>query len=196
MNAANEFHLFIFVSCLFWCKQPELHMCFIKIRNIFLSFFNQNNRGRRAQRDVWVFGIVTVEFTPARGFFQVVERRDAATLHPIIEKCLLPRTEVHSDDWGAYRDLDRRINSVGSHSVVVHSRYFVNPRTGTHTQEIESCWNNLKLKQRMKRGIRREDVQSYLDDRMWRQWRGGPQQQIMANFLQALASQFDCFIAL
>ena len=49
-------------------------------------FLSQNNRGRRAERDVWVFGIVTTEYTPCRGYFQVVKHRDAATLHPIIEK--------------------------------------------------------------------------------------------------------------
>ena len=42
-------------------------------------FLSQNNRGRRAERDVWVFGIVTTEYTPCRGYFQVVKRRDAAT---------------------------------------------------------------------------------------------------------------------
>ena len=156
-------------------------------------FLSQNNRGRRAEQDVWVFGIVSTEYTPCRGYFQVVKRRDAATLHPIIEKCIRPGTEVHTDDWGAYRNLDQRLNNVATHRVVNHSRYFIDPRTGIHTQEAESCWATLKLKQVMKRGIRRKDMQSYLDDRMWRQWRGGPHQQIMSNFLHALAAQFDNF---
>ena len=119
--------------------------------------------------------------------------RDTATLHPIIEKCTRPGTEVHTDDWGAYRNLDQRLNNVARHRVVNHSRYFVDPRTGIHTQEAESCWATLKLKQVIKRGIRRKDMQSYLDDKMWRQWRGGPRQQIMSNFLHALAAQFDNF---
>ena len=161
--------------------------------HIISSFFSQNNRGRRAERDVWVFGLVTTEYTPCRGYFKVVKRRDAATLHPIIERCIRPGTEMHTDDWGAYRNLDRRLNNVATHRVVNHSRYFVDPRTGVHTQEAESCWATLKLKQVMKRGIRRKDMQSYLDDRMWRQWRGGPRQHIMRNFLHVLAGQFDDF---
>ena len=48
-------------------------------------FLSQNNRGRRAEQDVWVFGIVTTKYTPCRGYFQVVKCRDAATLHPIME---------------------------------------------------------------------------------------------------------------
>ena len=46
----------------------------------------QFNRGRRAARDTWVFGIVTTEYTPARGYFEVVDTRDVATLHPIINQ--------------------------------------------------------------------------------------------------------------
>ena len=117
----------------------------------------QYNRGRRAARDKWVFGIVTTEFSPARGYFEVVDRRDVATLHPVIARCIQPGTEIHTDDWAAYRNIDRQINDVGAHQGVVHRRNFVDPRTGVHTQEIEYCWNNLKLGQKMRRGIRRED---------------------------------------
>lgn len=140
--------------------------------------------------DKWVFGIVSAEFRPARGYFQVVERRDAATLHPIIERCVRPGTEVHSDDWAAYRNLDQQINNVGAHQVVVHRRHFVDPTTGVHTQEIESCWNNLKLGQKARRGITRDDMQSYLDERMWRQWRGGSHRQILQNFLIVIPRQY------
>ncbi|XP_068733300.1 uncharacterized protein [Montipora capricornis] len=111
------------------------------------------NRGRRAARDTWVFGMVTTEFSPARGYFEVVDRRDAATLHPIISRCVRPGTEVHTDDWASYRNLDQRINNVGAHQVVVHRRHFVDPATGVHTQEIESCWNNLKLGLKTHRGM-------------------------------------------
>lgn len=157
------------------------------VTNLYVSF--QYNRGRRA-RDAWVFGIVTTEFSPARGYFQVVERRDIATLDPIISKCIRPGTEVSSDDWAAYRGMARRINNVATHRVVVHARHFVDPVTGAHTQEIESCWISLKLEQKTRRGIRKADLQSYLDERMWRQWRGGHHRQIMQNFLAILPPQY------
>jgi len=149
----------------------------------------QYNRGRRA-RDAWVFGIVTTEFSPARGYFQVVERRDIATLDPIISKCIQPGTEVSTDDWPAYRGMARRINNVAAHRIVVHARHFVNPVNGVHTQEIESCWNGLKPGQKARRGIKKEDLPSYLDERMWRQWRGGNHRQIMQNFLAILPPQY------
>ena len=132
----------------------------------------QYGRGRRAAHDTWVFGLITTEYRPARGYFKVVKRRNAATLLPIVERCLLPGSEVHTDDWGAYRGL-ARLPNVWRHKVVVHANNFVDPRTGVHTQEVESCWNQLKLGQKQRRGLRRKDLQSYLDERMWRQWRGG-----------------------
>ena len=134
---------------------------------------------RRRARDAWVFGIVTTKFSPARGYFQVVERRDIATLDPIISKCIQPGTEVSSDDWAAYRGMAWCINNVPMQRVVVHVRHFVDTVTGVHTQEIESCWNSLKLEQKTRRGIRKTDLQSYLDERKWHQWRGGHHRQIM-----------------
>ena len=129
-------------------------------------------------------------FTPARGYFQVVERRDAVTFHPIIARCVRPGTEVHTDDWAAYRNMDRQINNVAAHQAVVHRRHFVDPVTGVHTQEVESCWNNLKLGQKMRRGLNREDLRAFLDEQMWRQWRGESRQQAFRNFLAVLPLQF------
>ena len=38
--------------------------------------------------------------------------------------------------------------------------------------------------------MKKEDLQSYLDEQMWRQWRGGPYRQIMQNFLAMLPSLY------
>ena len=79
----------------------------------------QGNRGRRARRDNWVFGVVSTAYSPARGYFEVVDRRDRATLMPILQRVLLPGTEVHSDDWGAYSNLPAHAPTVQTHRVVV-----------------------------------------------------------------------------
>ena len=149
----------------------------------------QYNRGRRAARESWVFGIVSVEYTPARGYFQVVERQDAATLLPIVQTCLLPGTEVHTDDWAAYNRLIGLPN-VSGHQVVEHAHTFVDPRTGVHTQEVQFTWSQLKLGWNRRKGLRRQDLQSYLDERMWRQWRGESYDVIMRNFLAIWLLQF------
>ena len=67
-------------------------------------------------------------------------RRDAATLLPIIQAHSAPGTIIHSDEWSAYR----RVSSLPTHSTVNHSLHFVDPATGTHTQNIESYWGRVK----------------------------------------------------
>ena len=85
--------------------------------------------------------MINTETRPSRGFFQVVDRRDRATLLPILERCLQPGSVVYTDDWGAYSNLERHLpNHVGHHHVVVHRDNFIDPATGVHTQEAESAW--------------------------------------------------------
>ena len=113
-------------------------------------FLSQNNRGRRAEQDVWVFGFVTTKYTPCRGYFQVVKRRDAATLHPIIENVFVWALKC-THDWGAYSNLDQRLHIVATQRVAKHSRYFVDPYTGIDTKEAESFW---AIHKRLNRSIK------------------------------------------
>ena len=78
------------------------------------------HRGHPPRTDVWVFGMVDVSHSPALGFMQVVPRRDAATLLPIIQQHLHPGTEVHSDEWAAYRQV-QQLPPVTQHLTVNHS---------------------------------------------------------------------------
>ena len=36
---------------------------------------------------------------------RIVEKRDRDTLIPIIQECIAQGTEIHSDEWGAYRGI-------------------------------------------------------------------------------------------
>ena len=60
--------------------------------------------GRRRQEGPWVFGMLLV----GTGEFRlvVVDRRDAVTLTPIICRHIAAGSEIHSDEWAAYRQLD------------------------------------------------------------------------------------------
>ena len=58
------------------------------------------------------------------------------------------------------------------------------------TSVAESAWIQLKLGQKRRKWLRREDIQSYLDERMCRQWRGGSYRLIMRNFLAIFPLQF------
>ena len=142
---------------------------------------------------MWVFGVLSCDTRPAKGYFEVVTKRDRDTLLPILAKCLLPGSEVHTDDWGAYEGMEQHLpNHVARHRVVVHADNFVDPVTGVHTQEAESAWANLKAPIKQRRGIPTEDLQVYLNERMWRQWRG--QNEVIANFLLVLASQYTYYV--
>lgn len=122
------------------------------------------HRGRISDHQTWVFGIVDTSFSPARGFMKVVESRNKLTLLPIIENICLPGTIIHSDQWAAYRE----ISDLGfKHDTVNHSENFINPSNGVHTQHIESYWNKQKLKIKAMKGIKKEKLQSYLDEYMW-----------------------------
>ena len=102
---------------------------------------------------------------------QLVEKRDRATLLPIITRHTLPGTTIYSDCWAAYNKVGELPNVV-HHGTVNHSRHFVDPQTGVHTQAIESYWARAKSKLKRMRGTRKEILPSYLDEFMWRERRG------------------------
>ena len=64
---------------------------------------------------------------------------------PILKKIILPGTTIISDKWKAYIDLDFHLEECEMHYTVNHSKNFVDPDTGAHTQDIENLWNHLKL---------------------------------------------------
>ena len=72
-----------------------------------------------------------------------VDRRDAKTLIPIIRKNILPGTEIVSDEWKAYKGLNKEGYI---HYEVNHTENFVNPKNGMHSQLIECLWGVSKLR--------------------------------------------------
>ncbi len=114
-----------------------------------------------------MFGMVDTSVTPALGYMEIVPERTAATLLPIIQQHVKPGTIVHSDEWASYRRVSS-LPAVAQHSTVNHSITFVNPTTGTHTQNVESYWNRVKTKFKRMKGVHEVMLPSYLDEFMWR----------------------------
>ena len=136
------------------------------------SLFNHKpkyQRGRRppAHREQWVFGLVDCTTTPAVGYMELVDKRDAATLLPIISRHTKPGTIVHSDQWRAYASIGQMPGL--THGTVNHSVNFVDPSTGIHTQTIESYWSRAKAKLKVMRGTQMQYLPSYLDEYMWKE---------------------------
>ena len=136
---------------------------------------------------MWVFGLVDTSHTPALGYMEVVRRRDAATLLPIITAHTAPASVIHSDQWAAYRGV-QTLPTVAAHGVVNHSLHFVEPTTGVHTQNVESYWARVKTKLKRMKGCHAHQLPSYLDEFMWRERYGKTArdtlQNIMANISQ------------
>ena len=75
-----------------------------------------------------------IERVTGNSFLVEVEKRDAATLVPLIQQCIWPGSVIFSDEWQAYSSLQ----SLGyTHHTVNHSQNFVDPNTGAHTQTVE-----------------------------------------------------------
>lgn len=72
-----------------------------------------------------------------------VQRRDAATLIPIIKAHVLPGTSIWTDEWRAYTRLE---DHGFFHSTVNHSEAYVDPFTRVNTQLIECLWGHIKHK--------------------------------------------------
>lgn len=125
---------------------------------------NARNHGARVDGP-WVFGLR--QGNDCRYFH--VERRDKATLLPIIKRECKVGSEIHSDEWAAYRCLPAE---GFVHETVNHQRNYVDPMTGAHTQAIERSWLDAKIKiLRKMRGVPVATFQSHLDYFCWRMYR-------------------------
>ena len=117
-----------------------------------------------------LFGMAACTSNLALGFMQIVDRRNAEMLLPIIQRHFLPGSIVYSNQWAAYN----RVGNIAGleHHTVNHTLRFVDPVTGVHTQNIESYWNRCKTKIKSMKGIRRHMLPGYLDEFMWREQAG------------------------
>jgi len=121
------------------------------------------NRGRLVDGH-WIFGIVERDSKNYRLEICPQNKRDEKTLLSLLQRHVLPGTIIYSDMWKAYHNLQHHGYV---HGVVNHSRNFVDPDTGVHTNTIESCWR--PLKNRIERGgVGKESkLAQHLCEYMW-----------------------------
>lgn len=98
------------------------------------------NRGRIIE-GCWVLGLV--ERTPEKRIVLIkVKKRNEKTLTKKIKKYVHKGSIIYSDQWNGYTNL----NKYGfSHLTVNHSKNYVDPHSGVHTQTIEGNWNGVKV---------------------------------------------------
>ena len=100
------------------------------------------NRGRMVE-GTWVLGGIERETNHCFLTSCPANRRNEATLLPIIQQFVLPGTKIITDGWKAYINLGQHGYV---HMDVNHSEDFVNPATGAHTNRIEGTWTHAKYK--------------------------------------------------
>ena len=78
--------------------------------------------------------MVDTRFEPARGYMEIVPRRDRSTLTHILNQKLAANSVVHSDEWRGYLNLPQFVPACIQHDTVNYTYNFVNPVNGAHTQ--------------------------------------------------------------
>ena len=116
-------------------------------------FTRRKNHQGRVLPQQWVFGGICRETRDT--FLYAVDRRDAATLLPIIQGSILPGTTIMSDLWAAYG---------GIQQMGYHTYNFIDPITGAHTQNVENSWKNAKTRNKKQHGTNRGMLDSYICD--------------------------------
>lgn len=139
------------------------------------------HRGHRVEGQ-WVFG--GIEEDTRRCFMVPVEKRDRATLLPIIEQWILPETTIVSDYWKPY-DILSELDF--HHLKVNHSKEFVN-ENGDHTNKIEGHWRQAKASF-PKFGIRKKYYSSYLAEFIWRYRNKG--EDLFQTFIDDIKTVYD-----
>lgn len=91
-------------------------------------------------------------------------KRDKNTLIDLIKKHVAPGTEINTDCWKGYIDLE---NCGYVHKTVNHSEEFVNSDTGAHTQNIESSWRWMR-RFLSRGGVRKNNLADHLSEFLWR----------------------------
>ncbi|CAL2046666.1 unnamed protein product [Caenorhabditis brenneri] len=134
-----------------------------------LMYKAKYNRGNMLTRpQVWVFGMIE-RGSPKVMMFRV-ERRDAATLLPLIHKYVAPGTNVISDGWAAYGGIGA-LQAGFNHQWVNHKLNFVDPDDPTvHTQSIEATWGAFKRKLKSRFGDPEYRLQGHMFQYMWRRF--------------------------
>ena len=142
------------------------------------------NRGRYVDGH-WVFG--GTQRIIGDCFLVEVNRRDAATLMPIIHQYIAPGSTVYSDEWRAYS----RLQQAGfTHQTVNHSLHFVDPTTGAHTQSVESMWAACKRMMREEKTMNSKLFETYLPEFMWRRKFDTFRSNAFANICKHIAEQY------
>ena len=99
--------------------------------------------GRKIIKEGQSYKIKIKFFSQIRNPIFFVKKRDKATLQPLIERHIARNTLIYSDEWRAYIGIEQLDYK---HKTVNHQEFFINPKDGANTQQIEAFWNRLRFR--------------------------------------------------
>lgn len=109
----------------------------------------------------WVFGCI--DSSNGDIALEICENRTKKTLGDLIEKYIMPGSEVHSDEFSSYKSYFMNNNNY-IHKTVNHSQNFVDPITRANTQKIECLWGKFKRFKRKRCYSKRNLNKLYLSE--------------------------------
>ena len=74
--------------------------------------------------------MVDTSFQPARGYMEILPRRDRVTLTGVLNRKLVANSIIYSDEWRGYLNLPQFVPACIKHNTVNHTFSFVDPVTG------------------------------------------------------------------
>ncbi|VDL94515.1 unnamed protein product [Schistocephalus solidus] len=138
----------------------------VQVDETMVAKWKKNNKGRLG-RQYWVVGMNDTSIRKA--VFEHVNNRSWPAFKTAITKWVAKESVVVTDEWKAYS----RLPEEGYKRLLVnHSKYFVNPQTGVHTNAIEAYWSRLKRKMSETGPASGRAVWAHLDEAQYRLWYG------------------------
>ncbi|KAG0417775.1 hypothetical protein EQH57_0881 [Dictyocoela roeselum] len=138
---------------------------------------------------VWIFGII--DNTPEKNILvRKVDNRQAPTLTAVLENKINVCSLFCTDGYPSYPLVAESLGV--THKVVNHTEGFKAP-DGTHTNNIESLWATLKSEMRKQHGVKRDEIDGWLEEFTFRQrfLKGSDANDISEIFLKILINTFN-----
>ena len=118
---------------------------------------------------------------------QVPANRARNDLVPIIETHTRSGTIYCSDSWKGYINLSEYVDLEDtSHFAVNHSKNYVDPDTGAHTETIEGMWKHMK--EFLPNGMLPKDADTYIGTFLWHRYCKQRKLDVFIHFLKCCAA--------